>query len=78
MNYYRHVVRFGEHMYTQLVLNDHKDGWTEMTAEECCGHLLAEVQELIRAVNLGRPLADIQREAGDVGNFAMMITELYR
>lgn len=70
------VVRFAFEMERKLMENDHKGGWRQCDDHWLILRLKQEVDELASAVQSGS--IDIHREAADVANFAMMISENWR
>jgi len=66
-------------MERKLRLNDHKGVWDSLGVEGAqwfLDRLRDEVSELEEAMGFGDPM-DIAQEAADVGNFAMMIMDIY-
>lgn len=69
------VLRFALLMEATLRANDRKGGWKSCTPSWLLRRLKAEVGELHRASVKRLPQADVEREAADVANFAMMIAD---
>lgn len=65
------VRKFAHAMEYKLAKNDHKGGWENVSIEELLTLLEKEVKELKQAIIDGNDV-DIQLEAADVANFAMM------
>ena len=74
----REVAWFACQMEQQLVLNDHKGGWTDCGTEWLLTRLLEEARELSVALTSCSPLERVVKEAADVANFAMMIADVTR
>jgi len=70
------VREFARQMELQLRANDWKDGWQGMAWDELLGRLVEEAAELEQAILAGSP-EDVSREAADVGNFAMMLANVW-
>lgn len=75
------VRAFATAMEAQLAANDHKPGWKADKAMDLLDRLDEEVEELRQAIM--RPSgyeegdrAVVSKEAADVGNFAMMISDV--
>ena len=68
------VHRFANSMEEQLRANDHKGGWANMTHQALYRRLREESSELWHAIQ-DHDTGAIIKEAADVGNFAMMISE---
>lgn len=66
------VAVFAAAMESKLKLNDHKGGWSDCDKHWLMTRLYEEADELCDAVNRGVG-TEIQGEAADVANFAMMI-----
>lgn len=79
MNLRPEVQRFAEAMEIQLRANDHKHGWKNDTPQELLQRLIEETDEL-REECKGPPVRWIPffilKEAVDVANFAMMISDV--
>src|SRR3990167_1972258 len=72
----RHQVRqFAELMEERLKANDHKGGWDTCEPVWLLKRLREETDEL-EAMFGANDFDSFQREAADVGNFAMMIADL--
>lgn len=75
------VERFADGMEVVLKDNDWKGGWDQMDDEELLERLREETDELVQALTRVPILVfsdgQVQREAVDVANFAMMIFEAY-
>ena len=76
------VKRFAALMEGQLKANDYKGHWIDEDDEYLLQRLLEEVGELIVAImqakELGMRASMIHKEAADVANFAMMISDNHR
>lgn len=70
------VWAFAVMMEKELRANDHKGGWSEMTADALLDRLEEEVAELFDAVSGNT--TGIGSEAADVANFAMMVADVSR
>ena len=70
------VQDFAHAMEIALRRNDHKGGWRECRLTWLVERLYQEADELARAITSGAPHAEIEREAADVANFAMMIADV--
>ena len=68
---------FANSMEVVLQNNDHKEHWSNYSAEWLYGRLLDEVSELYAALQEADP-EDIEQECIDVANFAMMIADHQR
>jgi len=66
------VKRFSAKMRGQLVANLRKGGWKGDSSAYLLRRLLQEVAELVEALDKGTQ-GEIEKEAVDVANFAMMI-----
>ena len=66
------VAWFGGKMVEKLKANQHKGGWADLTSDQLLELLVAEVRELVDALNDGRGVVE---ECADVANFAMMIAD---
>ena len=82
MNIRPEVMRFAEHMEAKLVENDHKKHWRDENYP-LQGHLemvLVEVRELDEQLDLLNhgvgSVEDVIKEAADVANRAMIISDL--
>ena len=65
--------KFARHMEKKLRENDYKDGWQSDTIRSLIDRVREETIELSNAAMAPANLEDIQGEAIDVANFAMMI-----
>lgn len=65
------VRKFAHAMEYKLAMNDHKGGWEKTSIYELLDLLQNEVEELRISIEGGNDV-DIQLEAADVANFAMM------
>jgi NTP pyrophosphatase (non-canonical NTP hydrolase) len=76
------IIDFAKLMDGQLKANDHKGGWKNCDDEYLLERLLQEVGELVVAVmqakELGLASSIVHKEAADVANFAMMISDNQR
>lgn len=72
------VRRFAELMELQLRANDHKGGWQDDSMSALFRRLKEECDELGEAImyRVSRGEKNVGREAADVANFAMMITDI--
>lgn len=68
---------FAVAMEEQLLLNDHKGGWRDEEISWLIGRAREELAELEDAVRQKRPVLEVLGEAADVGNFAMMVADVY-
>ena len=66
------VRRFAELMERELRANDHKGGWSDDAPNALLARLIEETGEMARAMVIG---GDVAKEAADVANFAMMLSE---
>lgn len=71
------VAAFAAAMEAKLKENDHKGGWSDCDKHWLMDRLYEEADELCGAVNRG-VASEIEREAADVANFAMMIFDIAR
>lgn len=72
------VAWFAEAMEEQLVANDHKSGWDDLSLPRLLQRLEQEAGELRRAIAASPGKNSTQRiiqEAADVANFALMIAD---
>ena len=69
------VDKYAAQMRGKLLVNIDKGLWDGCPIGALIRHLGQEVNELEKAVGDCRPLNEIQAEAADVGNLAMMISE---
>ena len=75
------VKKFAEMMELKLRRHDRKRGpagWKDEEPLWLLARLKEEVAELEKAVVAGSTGILVRHEAADVGNFAMMITDVYR
>jgi NTP pyrophosphatase (non-canonical NTP hydrolase) len=72
------LARFANVCERVLRSNDHKRGWWHLTVGHLLRRLGQERAELARAIRRGASPAEVESEAADVANFAMMIAENYR
>ena len=72
------VLEFAVIMQEKLDANDHKDHWSTMSLQYLFTRLAQETGELSRANKKKLHPDQIDREAADVANFAMMIADNYR
>lgn len=82
-SYTKKVAHFGDLMLHRLRANTHKGSWSYCDEEYLLRRLQEEVHELVEAVKERLPCyrteahhSDIEHEAADVANFAMMIAEI--
>lgn len=73
-----HVAWFASAMEAELRTNDHKGGWDGSSVPWLLHRLHQELGELERAIQHGKPAAQVLSEAADAGNFLMMIADNYR
>lgn len=74
--YLRPAVRaMARRMEDELRQNDHKGDWKDCRSDVLYSLLLVEMDELANAVVEGDP-DHIASEAGDVGNYALMIADV--
>ena len=66
--------RFRKLMLERLGANRHKQGWENMTPDECFYRILQEAAELFEAMRSGGH-SQMRREAADIANFAMFLSE---
>jgi len=74
------VFEFARLMEGKLEKNRHKgdrEGWLRKTPQDLLFLLRKEVEELEGALNSGSP-EDVESEAADVANFAMMVMDSFR
>lgn len=71
------VAAFAVAMEGKLKENDHKGGWSDCDKHWLMDRLYDEADELCGAVNRG-VASEIEGEAADVANFAMMIHDISR
>ena len=79
INVREEVAKFAQVMEHKLRCNDHKPHWKELgvdSAQWFLDRLREEVEELDEALSRG-DRDDIMKEAADVGNYAMMIMDIY-
>jgi NTP pyrophosphatase (non-canonical NTP hydrolase) len=72
------VVEFALAMERELRANDHKRGWAGLTLKQLLNRLREETSELQKALGDGKGVDEVQAEAADVANFALMIADNYR
>lgn len=65
---------FANRMEHKLRQNDHKGGWQDCASDWLLRRLEEELQELRIALATGT-LLDVEEEAADVANFAMMLAD---
>ena len=73
------VKDFAKVMEYKLMCNDFKGHWKDASREDCrwfLEGLKEEVRELEKALKIGS-VRDVVLEAADVGNFAMMIMNVF-
>ena len=68
---------FAVAMEEQLLLNDHKGGWLEAEISWLSQRARAELDKLVDAISAKRPIVEVLAQAADVGNFAMMVADVY-
>jgi len=66
--------KFAASMLQKLRANQHKNGWQDMPVWDLYKRLEDEKLELLLAI-VANDADAIKKEAADVGNFAMMISE---
>ena len=69
------VVAFARLMEDRLQVNEHKGGWKNCQLDWLLERLKGETAELEHELNTGNYIW-VDKEAADVGNFAMMITDV--
>jgi len=69
------VLRLAGVMEVRLRANDHKGHWRGRDDAYLMRRLREEAEELFAAVEQGAAVEEIEREAADVANFAMMIAD---
>lgn len=69
---------FSYRMKVELLKRLDKPGWMRESAEYLLGKLGEEFIELADAIRLNDTRERVEKEAAHVGNFAMMITDVYR
>lgn len=77
----KHVVRFAQQMELNLSENRHKgdrEGWLKSDPWDLLRRLRDEVIELEIAMEHCSTPEEVEREAADIGNFAMMVADTYR
>ncbi|MCK9361709.1 hypothetical protein M0Q28_05835 [Patescibacteria group bacterium] len=72
------VIEFAVVMQQKIDANSHKSGWEYCTIKWLLNRLVQEKGELKRAIEKKLHPDEIDREAADVANFAMMIADNYR
>ena len=72
------ILRFATVMQTKLDENDHKRHWSLYSPAWLLNRLRQEAGELERAIASGAPADEVEREAADVANFAMMVADVVR
>lgn len=70
------VAWFSGVMEERLRANDHKGGWSHCSQRFLLARIFEEVFELEAAIENGAIPADIESEAADVANFAMMLADV--
>ena len=74
------VIEYAVEMEKKLQANDHKKDWKSLSVSDSAwflSRLKDEVAELEEALEIGTT-EDIVKETADVGNFAMMIMDVFR
>lgn len=71
------VADFAIAMEEKLLLHDDRGGWRNEEIEWLLRRAREELVELEGAIKQGRPAFDVLDEAADVGNFAMMVADVY-
>lgn len=71
------VARHALLMERKLKDNDHKTHWRNMDLPYLLKRLHQEMEELKEAIVKGKSPRDVEWEAADVGNFAMMIADAW-
>ncbi len=72
VNWYSHL------MTNELMKHLDRPGWKHESTEYLLGRLGEELIELAEAIRLNDTKERIEKEAADVGNFAMMLADIYR
>jgi NTP pyrophosphatase (non-canonical NTP hydrolase) len=75
----REVEEFAEAMELELMKHDDRPGWKECDTAWLLKRLREETNELettLKDKNLNGKITRIKEEAADVGNFAMMISDV--
>jgi hypothetical protein len=72
------LARFAEAMEEKLLANDHKTHWNTVSLTYLRHRLGMELEELDRAFISGAGEEQVQGEAVDVANFAMMLYDNIR
>ena len=70
------VAWFSGVMEERLRANDHKGGWSHCSQRFLLARIFEEIFELEAAIENGAIPADIESEAADVANFAMMLADV--
>lgn len=76
-----YVLAFARQMEGKLDQNRHKgnrEGWLKDAPIDLLARLVEEVVELQHAIDRGWPTDDVDGEAADVANFALMVADAYR
>ena len=77
------VIKLSVELFSWLMTNElmkHLDrpGWKHESIAYFLNRLGEEVAELCNAIEANAPKNIVEKEAADVGNFAMMIADVYR
>lgn len=69
---------FSHLMKGELLKHLDRPGWKRESIAYLLKRLGEEVAELCEAISSNQPKETVEKEGADVGNFAMMITDVYR
>lgn len=69
---------FSHLMIKELMKHLARPGWKRETVGYLLDRLGEEVTELSDAIESNQPKEEVEKEAADVGNIAMMIADIYR
>ena len=69
---------FQRQMQAKLAENQHKPSWRTQPDVMLIWLFLVEVGELLQAIAIRRPAAEVVAEAADVANFAMFLADKFR
>jgi len=67
------LLKFAQAMETELIENDHKTGWNQLSPQWIINRIRQETQELETAIKNDKPIREIQSECADIANFAFML-----
>ena len=74
----RAVSVWSKTMEDKLLENEHRgESWLEANSLELMKGLHTESVELHSAIDAGKSVNDVRREAADVANYAMMVADAY-